>query len=61
MNRVQFCPRYGDRPAEAAARSSRQSLQRVVVPGGYSKSTAPAGWKPSRRQIAFEGALSTDG
>ena len=45
----------------AANRSSRQSLQRMGLPGGYSKSKAPSSSKSSLRQIAFEGALSTEG
>jgi hypothetical protein len=44
-----------------ANRSSRQSLQRIVLPGGYSKSCAPSSSKPTLRQIAFEGPFSTDG
>ena len=50
------------RPARwLAARSSRQSLQRMTVPGGYSKSRASSSVKPSLRQIAFDGGLSTAG
>ena len=47
--------------ALAAERSSRQSLQRMTVPGGYSKSRASSSVKPSLRQIALEGGLSTAG
>ena len=45
----------------AAKSSSRQSLQRMGLPGGYSKSKAPSSSNPSLRQIAFEGAFSTEG
>ena len=34
--------------------SSRQSLQRMMVPGGYSKSVSPHRLKPAFRQMAFD-------
>ena len=38
-------------------------MQRMILPlsFGYSYSLTPTNVKPSLRQIAFEGALSTDG
>ena len=46
------------RPLALAVRarysSSRQSLQRMMVPGGYSKSVSPDRLKPAFRQIALD-------
>jgi hypothetical protein len=42
-------------------RSKRQSLQRMNLPGGYSKSTSSRSMNPTFRQMAFDGPLSADG
>ena len=47
-------------PPGRARRSSRQSLQSIEFPGGHSSSNAPSSVKPSLRQIAFDGPLSTE-
>ena len=41
------------------ARSSRQSLQTIWLPAGYSKSHSPSSVKPALRQTAFDAGWST--
>ena len=51
----------GDGGSNEARRSRRQSLQVMKFPFGNSNSHASSSSKPSLRQIAFDGALSTWG
>jgi hypothetical protein len=44
-----------------AKRSRRQSLHCIKLPFGYSNLHDPRSVKASFRQVAFDGALSTDG